>query len=486
MEQSVQNKTMDELRCFCRNNKNNGLKGHSKFTKKEDLKEFIIDNYEGGIETIDENQVSPKFVIIDDTNFCEKYEIIEMNNKLYMDMQINNTTNKFEIRFTSDDNEEGHLVNETIPYTFIFDCMKLDEDYILKIKGIHNDINRFIYDKNYSINTNLLISLLDIQSNTKSFKVELEPFYNEYHNDIYNLYKENIIKKSNIFNEKLLFHGTSEKNKISIINTGFSLTCRREHGRAHGEGIYFTNNIEFALKYSNDSKNHMRNGRYNMIPNTNINTNTNTNINTNTNMANVNLPNASSTSIINEPVNRVEKTNVRYVIAAMVGVNHIILGKNAREVFPIGPDGIQYDTGVDSMADTKQWVKKDKEQIKIVGVFKITMKDDSKVIDKIKMKFINRTNREIYIYYDPLKHTSNQKCSIYVNAQLLLHHCKLMGKVSSKPDNIISGCILNVTGYINDEFICGWHNNDNFHISRTFKSGFGHIAVDKSEHFYIE
>ena len=34
MEQFVQNKTIDELRCFCRNNKNNGLKGHSKFTKK--------------------------------------------------------------------------------------------------------------------------------------------------------------------------------------------------------------------------------------------------------------------------------------------------------------------------------------------------------------------------------------------------------------------------------------------------------------------
>lgn len=470
MEQSVQNKTMDELRCFCRNNKNQGLKGHSKFTKKEDLKEFIIDNYEGEIETIDENQVSPKFVIFEN-NLSEKYEIIEMNNKLYMDMDAYENS-KLEIRFTSDDNEEGYLVNETMPYKFIFICVKLGEDYILKIKGIHNDINKFIYDRNYSINANLLTSLLDIQSNTKYFKVELEPFYNEYHTEIYNLYKENITK-SNTFNEKLLFHGTSEKNKISIINTGFSLTCRREHGRAHGEGIYFTNNIEFALKYSNDSKNHMRNGRYNMI--------------TNTNMADVNLPNASSTSIINEPVNRVEKTNVRYVIAAMVGVNHIILGKNAREVFPIGPDGIQYDTGVDSMTDTKQWVKKDKEQIKIVGVFKITMKDDSKVIDKIKMKFINRTNREIYIYYDPLKHTSNQKCSIYVNAQLLLHHCKLMGKVSpAKPDNIISGGILNVTGYINDEFICGWYNNDNFHISRTFKSGFGHIAVDKSEHFYIE
>ena len=57
------------------------------------------------------------------------------------------------------------------------------------------------------------------------------------------------------------------------------------------------------------------------------------------------------------------------------------------------------------------------------------------LFSKKNMKFINRTNREIHIYYDPLKHTSNQLSFKYVNAQLLLHHCKLMGKVSPKPEN---------------------------------------------------
>ena len=468
MDELIQDlKTMDELRCFCRNNKNNGLKGHSKFTKKEDLKEFIIDNYEGEIDNentseidnentsdMDNENKQPIILYLND-NLDKTYKITTINGKLYIDINIKNINYNFQIIYTNDNNDAGYLVNEILPYNFIFSCIKINENELFfKIKGVNNNINRFIYDKKFSIDIDLLVSFLDIKYNKGFYNIELDPVYNEYHNIQYNSYKEYFLKSSDIFNEKILFHGTSKENIESIIHEGLSTYPGRAHGEAHGRGIYFSNDIEFSMKYSNDK----HRSRYH----TNLNTGHTINQN-----------------IIDD--------KIKYIIVAIVGVNNIIEGRRAMGTFPMieGKD-IYYDTGVDNISNPKQWIKKDPNQIKIIGVFKIIKKEKPVVEQNNILEFINRIDKEIYIYLNPLM--SDPFGLKYLDVK----KCKELGKMSKKPTNFISGGTLKISGYDNDNFICGWYENNNFIVYKSIygpnhvKNNKWHRSVNKNKQFYIE
>ena len=51
----------------------------------------------------------------------------------------------------------------------------------------------------------------------------------------------------------MLFHGTSNANLISILEQGLQMKPRNAafyHGSAHGEGIYFADQFNLAVKYS--------------------------------------------------------------------------------------------------------------------------------------------------------------------------------------------------------------------------------------------
>ena len=52
----------------------------------------------------------------------------------------------------------------------------------------------------------------------------------------------------------ILYHGTDQKNIQSILNDDFRLTNNPVHGHVYGKGIYFTNDIEKALSYSERGK----------------------------------------------------------------------------------------------------------------------------------------------------------------------------------------------------------------------------------------
>ena len=54
--------------------------------------------------------------------------------------------------------------------------------------------------------------------------------------------------------EKLLFHGTSIDNLDSILENDLLLNANHSNGTVFGKGVYFTNNLNRAMRYSTSSK----------------------------------------------------------------------------------------------------------------------------------------------------------------------------------------------------------------------------------------
>lgn len=54
--------------------------------------------------------------------------------------------------------------------------------------------------------------------------------------------------------EKLLFHGTSIDNLDSILENDLLLNANHSNGTVFGKGVYFTNNLQKAMRYSTSSK----------------------------------------------------------------------------------------------------------------------------------------------------------------------------------------------------------------------------------------
>ena len=118
--------------------------------------------------------------------------------------------------------------------------------------------------------------------------------------------------------EGILYHGTDEKNLISILNDDFRLTTNPVHGHLYGKGIYFTNDIEKAIYYSERGK------------------------------------------------------STKYVIVAMVHIGDICLGNASMDVHPKMPNlDKAFDTSVDNVRKPRQFIKKKNGTYNILGIITI-------------------------------------------------------------------------------------------------------------------
>lgn len=151
--------------------------------------------------------------------------------------------------------------------------------------------------------------------------ITFDPHNDEYNDMIYKGNKGKYIKKYGGLGEhgeQILYHGTDKKNLISILNDDFRLTSNPVHGHVYGKGIYFTNDIDKAIYYSE------------------------------------------------------RKKSTKYIIACNVHVGDICLGNATMDVHPKMPNSDKcYDTSVDNIYSPKQFIKKKNGTYNILGILKI-------------------------------------------------------------------------------------------------------------------
>jgi hypothetical protein len=118
--------------------------------------------------------------------------------------------------------------------------------------------------------------------------------------------------------EMILYHGTDGQNLLSILGDDFRLTSNPVHGHMYGKGIYFTNDIEKAIYYSERGK------------------------------------------------------STKYVIVCNVHIGDICLGNAAMDIHPKMPGRDKtYDTSVDNIHSPKQFIKKKNGTYNILGIITI-------------------------------------------------------------------------------------------------------------------
>ena len=181
--------------------------------------------------------------------------------------------------------------------------------------------------------------------------------HNDHNNDI--IYKGNKGKYISQYNslgengEMILYHGTNGKNLMSIMADDFRLTTNPVHGSLFGRGIYFTNDIQKAIHYSDRGK-------------------------------------------------------TKYVIVCVVHIGDICKGHMNMHIHPKMPDSDkQFDTSVDNITDPKQFIKKKNGTYNILGI--ITIENyienvDRKLTFSGSFKLENRGKEDIGLYWVPDKY----------------------------------------------------------------------------------
>jgi hypothetical protein len=96
-----------------------------------------------------------------------------------------------------------------------------------------------------------------LQSRYPTSSVAYDSHNDEYSDMIYKGNKGKYISQHGSLGEhgeEILYHGTDGKNLLSILGDDFRLTSNPVHGHMYGKGIYFTNDIEKAIYYSERGK----------------------------------------------------------------------------------------------------------------------------------------------------------------------------------------------------------------------------------------
>jgi len=138
--------------------------------------------------------------------------------------------------------------------------------------------------------------------------------------------------------EEYLYHGTDLNNIDSILNDDFSLTINPRHGCRFGKGIYFTNDFELALKYSEI------------------------------------------------------RTNKKYVFVCKVYVGEICQGQYNMDKLPMNNNtGILFDTAVDSLNNPSQFIKFKNHQYLIIGLLEVD------IFNKLHNKYIPQNKKEEHL-----------------------------------------------------------------------------------------
>ena len=162
--------------------------------------------------------------------------------------------------------------------------------------------------------------------------IDFEGYTNEAYAHLYTYFKSGELKKYNDLGEngeRILIHGTDKDNIQSIFENDFSLTNHTRHGAAFGRGIYFTDDLELATKYSEKGK------------------------------------------------------NDKYFIVCIVHVGNIVIGNWRMGMLPKMPDiDRYYDTSVNDVDSPKQFVKYKNHRYNILGVLHLKITNQDSVLLK--------------------------------------------------------------------------------------------------------
>ena len=323
-----------ELEQLCRENKIKKFAG----LKKAELIELInlnLDKIQTNQEEIQTNQeeiqTNENFneenveEITEDSNEMIKESIMIDDEQFYINKNDSDTNEiiLYKINYEDDDvryedvgklikinNDKCYYLTNNINY-----ICQITDNFDLKFIGIQKETIKLELSIDYDIGKKFLDDYyrLNILCNSKNEDLTFKPSRDKKMHDIFNIINSN--KNKN----KILYHGTSKDNLLSIINRGFALTKKPTHGHRYGPGIYFTDDFDFAKRYAE------LNG------------------------------------------------NERYIIVCNVYINNICLANPRNDLFPkIDNSEEYYDTGVDKLEATKQWIKQDTKHIDIIGAYKIT------------------------------------------------------------------------------------------------------------------
>lgn len=339
-------KNNDELRNICRQY---NLKGFSKCKRKQDLIQFIIDsnilNNDNENEINNDNETNHNETNDNETNDNDETNDNEINNvnenieeirqeliniiignntfKMNIDNNLFDDIEKFAKIIFSSDNTAYLILDKNIKNISSFILNKVKVNHYNIIGYIDKSIPRrkkILFDGNFDIPPLLFQEYSKLSEKHKdNFDIEYIPYHNSNLNEYYKIY----LKQNNVNSDKLriLYHGTDEKNVQSILKEGFSLATGTKHGKVYGNGIYFTNDLEFSLKYTDEK---------------------------------------------------------RLVIVSEIYIENMIEGRNHSGILPsISNSTKRYDTAVDSLTNPRQFIKKDsKDGINILGYFEITFKEN--------------------------------------------------------------------------------------------------------------
>jgi len=212
--------------------------------------------------------------------------------------------------------------------------------------------------------------------------------------------------------EMVLYHGTNGDNLIGILGDDFRLTCNPVHGSLFGKGIYFTNDIEKAIYYSEKGK------------------------------------------------------TTKYVIVCVVHIGDIVKGNHTMDIHPLIPDSSKrYDTSVDDIREPKQFIKKKNGTYNILGILTIeNYRHSHRSTHSFDGSFrlINTKNEDIILYW-----VKNPSLYPYIRLGEVLN-TSLCKSISYTRRNGNTGKLACMIGH---KFICARIRDGQKIILKVFVSG---------------
>lgn len=357
------NNTITELNLYCK--KKNIKINNVKITNKYDLINYII-------KYTYFNKLKKKYFKIHSCKYIKRIqlEIKEFNNNEYGKMVLNKDLNLIlftkkkdtTIEITTYYPFQSPIINGIIKYEdsnwspakklndifteYINTIMYFNPEYISsEEKELVDNIPTSNCDKLYAqpSEENIKLEIENIKKKIKLKNIIFTKHEDEYYDESYINYKKKICKNEKLGEEKILYHGTDKKSIQSILDNDFSLTTHTLHGTVHGKGIYFTNNIKLACKYS---ENH---------------------------------------------------SDTKYILLVNVYIGNKVLGKTYPNMLPkIENTNIYYNTAVDNINNPQQFIKKKNHEYNIIGYLQITLEEN--VLQKRWKRPIKYSNLNPYNY----------------------------------------------------------------------------------------
>ena len=227
----------------------------------------------------------------------------------------------------------GNTLEDIIEPTLNLEATGVEEEYLEEgveegveeavEEGVEEDIDIDVIEPESKLIKPLINKLKKDNPNDK-FNLVLHD--NDYKNTIYKYHKDYIMKEYGSLGshgEIYLFHGADEKNIKSILDNDFSLNGTGVHATVYGKGIYFTNRLEYACKFTTDNP------------------------------------------------------RKKFILIAKVHVGDVVRGDPSLIRLPTMDSGKQYDTAVNDTNNPHIFVKFKNQHYTIVGCLEITLGEHS-------------------------------------------------------------------------------------------------------------